>query len=162
MPGIEIKGRSKIANYRHGGRTGKFGGGRTDLLEELGRVEGERSNPNRRAEISRVHSELNRGYNKGGRIGFRKGKGVIPKRSQPPHKETTIPSRLDSQRKNIRLKAEHASGLKKGGKADKKWIQKAVDPKHKGYCTPMTKKTCTPARKALARTFKKKAKTGWG
>ena len=51
-------------------------------------------------------------------------------------------------------------GLKKGG-SDKKWIQKAVDPKHKGYCTPMTKKTCTPARKALARTFKKKAKTGW-
>jgi hypothetical protein len=49
----------------------------------------------------------------------------------------------------------------KGGKADKKWIQKAVNPKHKGYCTPMTKKTCTPARKALARTFKKKAKTGW-
>ena len=51
-------------------------------------------------------------------------------------------------------------GFKKG--TDKKWIQKAVDPKHKGYCTPMTKKTCTPARKALARTFKKKAKTGWG
>ena len=51
-------------------------------------------------------------------------------------------------------------GLKKGG-SDKKWIQKAVAPKHKGYCTPMTKKTCTPARKALARTFKKKAKTGW-
>ena len=50
--------------------------------------------------------------------------------------------------------------FKKG--TDKKWIQKAVDPKHKGYCTPMTKKTCTPARKALARTFKKKAKTGWG
>ena len=50
----------------------------------------------------------------------------------------------------------------KGGKADKKWIQKAVNPKHKGYCTPMTKKTCTPRRKALARTFKKKAKTGWG
>ena len=52
-------------------------------------------------------------------------------------------------------------GAKKGGKADKNWIQKAVNPKHKGYCTPMTKKTCTPARKALARTFKKKAKTGW-
>jgi len=45
-------------------------------------------------------------------------------------------------------------GLKKGG-SDKNWIQKAVNPKHKGYCTPMTKKTCTPARKALARTFKK-------
>ena len=73
MPGIEIKGRSKIANYRHGGRTKKFGGGRTNLLEELGRVEGERSNPNRRAEISRVHGELNRGYATGGRAGFAHG-----------------------------------------------------------------------------------------
>ena len=45
--------------------------------------------------------------------------------------------------------------LKDGGKADKNWIQKAVNPKHKGYCTPMSKKTCTPKRKALARTFKK-------
>ena len=53
---------------KSGGRAGKFGGGRTNLLEELGRVEGERSNPNRRAEISRVHGELNRGYAKGGRI----------------------------------------------------------------------------------------------
>jgi hypothetical protein len=35
-----------------------------------------------------------------------------------------------------------------------KWIQKAVNPKHKGYCTPMTKKTCTPARKAFARRAK--------
>ena len=73
MPGIEIKGRSKIANYRHGGRTRKFGGGRTNLLEQLGRVEAEPSNPNRRAEISRVHGELNRGYKDGGRIGFKKG-----------------------------------------------------------------------------------------
>ena len=46
-----------------GGRAGlRFGGGRTNLLEQLGRVEAERSNPNRRAEISRVHGELNRGY----------------------------------------------------------------------------------------------------
>ena len=47
-------------------------------------------------------------------------------------------------------------GFKKGGKVkDKNWIQKAVNPKHKGFCTPMTKKTCTPKRKALAMTFKK-------
>jgi len=54
-------------------------------------------------------------------------------------------------------------------KAKKKdWIQKAVDPKHKGYCTPMTKKTCTPRRKALAMRFKKAGRkekreggTGW-
>ena len=37
----------------------------------------------------------------------------------------------------------------------KKWIQKAIDPEHEGYCSPMSKKTCTPARKALARRFKK-------
>ena len=81
MPGIEIKGTSKRANYRHGGRvayntggrTRKFGGGRTDLLEELGRVEGESSNRNRRAEVARVHSELNKGYNKGGRVGLKAG-----------------------------------------------------------------------------------------
>ena len=49
--------------------------------------------------------------------------------------------------------------FKKGG-----WIQKAVNPKHKGFCTPMTKKTCTPKRKALARTFKKmgRARKGKG
>ena len=79
MPGIEIKGRSKIANYRHGGRTGKFGGGRTNLLEQLGRVEAEPSNPNRRAEISRVHGELNRGYAKGGRAGYAHGMSAVKK-----------------------------------------------------------------------------------
>jgi hypothetical protein len=48
---------------------------------------------------------------------------------------------------------------KKGGATkDKNWIQKAVNPAHKGYCTPMTKPTCTPKRKALAMTFKKMAK----
>jgi hypothetical protein len=36
-----------------------------------------------------------------------------------------------------------------------KWIQKAVNPEHKGFCTPLNKPTCTPARKALAKRFKK-------
>ena len=44
------------------------GRGRTNLLEELGRVEAERSNRNRRDEIGRIHSELNRGYKKGGHV----------------------------------------------------------------------------------------------
>ena len=47
--------------------------GRENLFEELGRVEGEPSNKNRRAEISRVHGELNRGYKKGGRTGLKHG-----------------------------------------------------------------------------------------
>ena len=49
-------------------RKGYYGGGRTNLLEELGRVEARPSNPNRRAEISRVHGELNRGYKHGKRV----------------------------------------------------------------------------------------------
>ena len=46
--------------------------------------------------------------------------------------------------------------LKSGGTVakDGKWIQKAINPKHKGYCTPMSKPTCTPKRKALAKTLK--------
>jgi len=63
--GVALKG---------GGRAAlRFGSGRTNLLEELGRVEGEHSNRNRRAEISRVHGELNRGYKDGGRIGLKHG-----------------------------------------------------------------------------------------
>ena len=40
----------------------------------------------------------------------------------------------------------------------KDWISGAVNPAHKGFCSPMTKKTCTPKRKALAETFKKMGK----
>lgn len=39
--------------------------------------------------------------------------------------------------------------------SEKKWLQGAIDDKHKGYCTPMSKSTCTPHRKALAKRFKK-------
>ena len=42
--------------------------GKENLLEELGRVEAEPSNRNRRAEISRVHGELNRGYKHGKQV----------------------------------------------------------------------------------------------
>ena len=52
-------------------------GGRANLLEELGRVEGERSNRNRRAEVSRIHGELNKGYKKGGRSGYNSGGAVL-------------------------------------------------------------------------------------
>jgi len=40
----------------------------------------------------------------------------------------------------------------------KKWIQGAVNPDHKGFCSPMSKSTCTPPRKALALRFKAMAK----
>ena len=50
------------------------------------------------------------------------------------------------------------SGTKMTKAKDGKWIQKAINPAHKGYCTPETKATCTPRRKALAHTLRKIAK----
>jgi hypothetical protein len=43
-------------------------------------------------------------------------------------------------------------------KTKKRWIQKAINPEHKGFCTPITKKTCTPRRKSLALRLKAMAK----
>lgn len=55
----------------------------------------------------------------------------------------------------VRKKVGGKTTMKKGGSTkDKNWIQGAVNPKHKGYCTPMSKPTCTPRRKALAKRFK--------
>ena len=52
--------------------------GRMTLLEEMGRVDAERMNPNRRAERRRVLGELNRGMKKGGSV--RKKTGRLAKR----------------------------------------------------------------------------------
>ena len=71
--GYDMKDPSK-KGLKKGGRAAFQGGGRTNLLEELGRVEAEPSNRNRRAEVSRVHGELNRGYSSGGAV--LKGKKV--------------------------------------------------------------------------------------
>jgi len=57
------------AKMNKGGKVVKRQGGgtaRRNLLEEVGRINAERMNPNRRAEKRRVIGELNRGYKKGG------------------------------------------------------------------------------------------------
>lgn len=67
--------------------------------------------------------------------------------------------------KNVKTKASLTKDKQLGATSmakDGKWIQKAINPKHKGYCTPMTKKTCTPRRKALAMTLKKMARARKG
>ena len=84
MPGSELRGTGRAATYPNSNKAYKKGGrikaahgtlrGKENLLEELGRVEAEPSDRNRRAEISRVHGELNRGF-KGGGIA-KKGKGI--------------------------------------------------------------------------------------
>lgn len=48
--------------------------------------------------------------------------------------------------------------MKTKTKSKKKWIQKAINPAHTGYCTPLSKKTCTPRRKTLALRLKAMAK----
>ena len=79
-----------------------------------------------------------------------------PKRKFPPEK----PTWSDMPRKP--LEKGKYQPLKKGGKADKNWIQKATASIKKrgtkGKCTPITKKGCTGRAKALAKTFKKMAK----
>jgi len=47
--------------------------GRENLLEEVGRIDAEKSNPNRRAEKKRVIGEIKKGYKKGGRAKFNSG-----------------------------------------------------------------------------------------
>ena len=42
--------------------------GRMNNLEELGRIDSEKMNPNRRAEKRRVVGEIERGYKRGGKV----------------------------------------------------------------------------------------------
>ena len=74
MPGIEFKGRSKIANYRHGGR----------IKKQLGGAEGN-TRPitgTQRFDQSRGYYQPDMGmrggamYNKGGRVGAKDGKWI--------------------------------------------------------------------------------------
>ena len=143
-----------------GNRLTRKDGGRTNLLEELGRVEAEHSNRNRRAEIARVHGELNRGYKDGGRTNLLEELGRVE--AEPSNRNR----RAEIARVHSELNKGYATGgrvgLKKGGKSDKKWIQKVnASIKRrgtKGKCTPITKPGCTGRAKALAKTFKKMAK----
>ena len=81
MPGAETKGKGRAATYinakqgyKKGGRIkAAHGWGRTNLLDESRRIRSEPQTRNVRAEEGRVIGELNRGYNKGGRVGLKKG-----------------------------------------------------------------------------------------
>ena len=119
---FKTHGRDVPTMAAKGGRIGKFGGGRTNLLEELGRVEDEPSNRNRRAEISRVHGELNRGYNKGGRVGLKHGGkpwGAGPKPGTLEHFQHATQT---PKRKRKAIGGPAARAIKKG-------VGKALEPK---------------------------------
>jgi hypothetical protein len=77
-----LKKGGKVKGYKQGGviKRQRGGPGRRNLLEEMGRLDAERMNPNRRAERSRVIGELNRGFKKGGVA--KKSKGGVAKKSK--------------------------------------------------------------------------------
>lgn len=86
------------------------------------------------------------------KIGFERGlKGG---KEHPYERNIEKMGRWEGQ--NYGKKKNKTGGVTKA--KDGKWIQKAINPKHKGYCTPQTKATCTPKRKALAQTLRKIAK----
>jgi len=137
MGDIALRGNKLTA--AKGGRArlwhgGPHNTGRTNLLEQLGRVEGERSNPNRRAEISRVHGELNRGYAKGGRAGFAHGMSAI-KRVVKRLQERKKKKRLSTEERELRptglgaakggrIKAQSGKFITKKDKEKTEWITK--------------------------------------
>lgn len=69
-----------------------------------------------------------------------------------PDKTITL-SMNEAKKQLIKTIADGVNAYLKEG--DDKWIQKAVNPEHKGDCTPMSKPSCTPHKKALAKRFKK-------
>ena len=160
MPGIEIKGRSKIANYRHGGRIGLGRGSRrtkrqaaaSEIFKAKAKSKGgetdfDFSGYPQTSKYRKALTKHEKEFPKLTKdIEYNRSK-LVPKYEEGPHKVKPSPRHTQKRADGGRI------GFKKG--TDKNWIQKAVNPKHKGFCTPMTKKTCTPRRKALARTFKK-------
>lgn len=94
--------------------------------------------------------------------GFSAGQKSFPaKLTYPSGKVDYYPTSRESAKRAIHWSNKNKNGGVTKSK-DGKWIQKAINPKHKGYCTPMTKATCTPKRKALAMTLKKMAKSRKG
>ena len=73
--GVGERSKRMPTMLRDRGPMGMKGGGaaRRNLLEEVGRIDAERMNPNRRAEKKRVIGELNRGFKKGGAAKMKNG-----------------------------------------------------------------------------------------
>ena len=80
--------------------------GRMNLLEEVGRIDAERTDPNRRAEKRRVVGELNRGFATGGGVGT---------------------SKEDKRRKRRSLAYEKARARKPSGRLGPDDIKKELD-----------------------------------
>jgi len=106
----KIFSRQFEGRYQRKGHTGyQTGGtvntGRENLLEEVGRIDAERMDPNRRAEKRRVVGELNRGFATGGGVGT---------------------SKEDKRRKRRSLAYEKARARKPSGRLNADDIKRAL------------------------------------
>ena len=116
--------KTKKRVYASGGRVGLVHGGphntgRMNLLEEEGRIRSEPQTRNVRAEEGRVIGELNRGYNKGGRVGLKKG-GKAKKQGYIDRKDESIAMRIRKPRTKEQLRASADESYGKFGSAAKK------------------------------------------
>ena len=82
----------------------KGGAARRNLLEEVGRIDAERMNPNRRAEKRRVIGELNRGFKKGGVAKMRTG-GLS---KHPAHRDKTSKGEHHKKKANLPLHSKRS------------------------------------------------------
>ena len=101
---------------------------------------------------------LRQGFAQGGRANTRRENRLEELGRVDAEKAYTKKGKRNLRDEKHRIRHE----LKKGCKADKKWIQKATASIKKrgtkGKCTPITKPGCTGRAKALAKIFKKMAK----
>ena len=136
----KIFSRQFEGRYQRKGHTGyQTGGtvntGRENLLEEVGRIDAERMDPNRRAEKRRVVGELNRGFATGGGVGT---------------------SKEDKRRKRRSLAYEKARARKPSGRLNTDDLQRALGKtpgKRAGLLSGI--KDLTKRRKMLAPDLKK-------
>jgi len=125
--GVGKKGKRVPTMLMDRGPTKMKGGGaaRRNLLEEVGRIDAERMNPNRRAEKRRVIGELNRGFKKGGVAKMRTG-GLS---KHPAHREK--PSTTKSSTKKADLPFHSKRSMPSNVIAEKTKIKPKVKPKRK-------------------------------
>ena len=171
--GIQIRGTSPIL------RQGLAQGGRAQPSQPKPRSRRRDSEHDRKKDLAKLattHEEEKKDYKPKSYLDKDTEKQVATTQTGPVKKYKSFPKHMnwhtglvesDEHKKLVKgiadIQAAHGGeGFKKGGRADKKWIQKATASiKRRGTkckCTPITKKGCTGRAKALAKTFKKMAK----
>jgi hypothetical protein len=161
------------------GPTGMKSGGaaRRNLLEEVGRIDAERMNPNRRAEKKRVIGELNRGFKKGGvakmRIGglskhpahrdkTSKGEHHKKKPSLPLHSKRSMPSNVIANKikPKVKPKPKASSIIPKGRHPEKSTGKGITKPGLGKFDTKAKDAAIMKAEKARRARAKKDIPTG--